>query len=70
MTRGADEEAWKRARRKRSARLAMLGRFGEPDDIANAVAFFASPDSGWVTAQVLAVTAGGWIIWGARVVSP
>ena len=28
-------------------------------DVANAVAFFASPESGWVTAQVLAVD-GGW----------
>jgi 3-oxoacyl-[acyl-carrier protein] reductase len=38
--------------------LAMLGRAGEPDDVANAVAFFASPESGWVTAQVLAVDGG------------
>jgi 3-oxoacyl-[acyl-carrier protein] reductase len=38
--------------------LAMMGRIGEPDDIANAVAFFASPASGWVTAQVLAVDGG------------
>jgi 3-oxoacyl-[acyl-carrier protein] reductase len=36
----------------------MLGRAGVPDDVANAVAFFASPESGWVTAQVLAVDGG------------
>ena len=36
----------------------MMGRVGEPDDIANAVAFFASPDAGWVTAQVLPVDGG------------
>jgi len=36
----------------------MLGRAGLPDDIANAVAFFASPESGWVTAQILAVDGG------------
>ena len=29
-----------------------------PDDIANAVAFFASPGSGWVTAQILTVDSG------------
>jgi 3-oxoacyl-[acyl-carrier protein] reductase len=36
----------------------MLGRIGEPEDIAHAVAFFASPDAGWITAQVLAVDGG------------
>ncbi len=36
----------------------MVGRIGEPDDIANAVAFFAAPGSGWVTGQVLAVDGG------------
>ena len=38
--------------------LAMMRRVGEPDDVANAVAFLASPDSGWITAQVLAVDGG------------
>jgi 3-oxoacyl-[acyl-carrier protein] reductase len=36
----------------------MTGRVGEPEDIANAVAFLAAPDSGWITAQVLAVDGG------------
>jgi 3-oxoacyl-[acyl-carrier protein] reductase len=57
MTRGADGEAWKQ-RAQKIAAAAMTGRVGEPDDIANAVAFFASPESGWVTAQVLAVDGG------------
>jgi 3-oxoacyl-[acyl-carrier protein] reductase len=35
-----------------------LGRIGMPDDIADAVAFLASPDARWVTGQVLAVTGG------------
>ena len=56
-TRGVDEDAWK-ARAQTIGASAMLGRIGEPDDIANAVAFFASPESGWVTAQVLAVDGG------------
>ena len=38
--------------------IAMMGRVGDADDVANAVAFFASPASGWVTAQVLAVDGG------------
>jgi 3-oxoacyl-[acyl-carrier protein] reductase len=37
---------------------AMVGRAGEPSDIANAVAFLASPDSGFITAQVLTVDGG------------
>ncbi len=40
------------------AKVAMTGRVGDPDDIANAVEFLASPASGWITAQVLAVDGG------------
>jgi NAD(P)-dependent dehydrogenase (short-subunit alcohol dehydrogenase family) len=36
----------------------MVGRIGAPDDIANAIAFFAAPGSGWVTGQVPAVDGG------------
>lgn len=43
---------------RRLAERAMIGRIGEPDDIANAVAFLVSPDSGWITAQVLTVDGG------------
>jgi NAD(P)-dependent dehydrogenase (short-subunit alcohol dehydrogenase family) len=37
---------------------AMMGRIGEPEDIANAVVFFASPESGWITAQILTADGG------------
>jgi 3-oxoacyl-[acyl-carrier protein] reductase len=33
-------------------------RLGEPEDIANGVQFFASPRSGWVTGQVIAIDGG------------
>ena len=36
----------------------MVRRLGEAQDIANAVAFLASPESGFVTAQVLTVDGG------------
>ena len=37
-----------------------LGRLGKPDDIANAVLFLATEESGYITGQVLPVT-GGWV---------
>jgi NAD(P)-dependent dehydrogenase (short-subunit alcohol dehydrogenase family) len=40
------------------ARAYPMGRIGEPQDIANAVLFFASPLSSWVTGQVLSVSGG------------
>jgi len=40
------------------AAKAMMGRIGEPEEIANAVVFLASPESGWITAQVLTVDGG------------
>lgn len=35
-----------------------LGRFGAPEDIANAVLYFVSPDSSFVTGQVIAIDGG------------
>ena len=43
---------------RRFAEKTMLGRIGEPDDIANAIAFLAAPQSGWITAQLLTVDGG------------
>jgi 3-oxoacyl-[acyl-carrier protein] reductase len=36
----------------------MVGRPGDPEDIANAVAFLAAPESSFITAQVLTVDGG------------
>lgn len=36
----------------------MVGRVGQPEDIANAVAFLASPESGFITGQILTVDGG------------
>jgi NAD(P)-dependent dehydrogenase (short-subunit alcohol dehydrogenase family) len=36
-----------------------LGRIGQPDDVADVVAFLCAPQSRWVTGQVLTVDGGG-----------
>ena len=40
------------------AKLAPLERLGEPEDIANAVAFLAGPDAAWINGQVLRANGG------------
>lgn len=40
------------------AERAMVGRVGQPEDIAHAVVFLAAPESGFITAQTLTVDGG------------
>ena len=42
----------------RLAKLAPLERLGQPDDIAAAVAFLASPDGAWINGQTLRANGG------------
>lgn len=46
---------------RRVAEMVALGRHGQPADIADAVAFFASDDGRWVTGQTLEVNGGLWL---------
>jgi len=39
-------------------KLIPLGRVGTPEDVAHAVAFFASEESSYITGQVLNVNGG------------
>lgn len=58
MTQGGRGAADWQGTEERLAARAMMGRIGEPKDIANAVAFLAAPESGWITAQMLVVDGG------------
>jgi len=43
------------------AKMYPLGRIGEPEDIAAAVAFLMSDDASWITAQVISVDGGSTV---------
>lgn len=43
---------------KKISELTMVGRVGDPEDIAHAVAFLVAPESGFITAQVITVDGG------------
>jgi 3-oxoacyl-[acyl-carrier protein] reductase len=55
--RGRGAADWQGTEARFAAR-AMMGRIGEPEDVANAVVFLVSPESGWITAQTLTVDGG------------
>jgi 3-oxoacyl-[acyl-carrier protein] reductase len=55
--RGRGAQDWEGTEARLASR-AMMGRIGEPDDIANAIVFLSSPESGWITAQMLTVDGG------------
>jgi 3-oxoacyl-[acyl-carrier protein] reductase len=44
--------------RRQTEAQTPLGRIGQPDDIAPAVVFLASPDSGWITGETMYLTGG------------
>ncbi|HEY1265328.1 MAG TPA: glucose 1-dehydrogenase [Terriglobales bacterium] len=43
---------------KRAVSRTVLGRAGEPEDIAKVAVFLASPDSQWVTGEVISASGG------------
>jgi 3-oxoacyl-[acyl-carrier protein] reductase len=44
--------------RKQTEAQTPLGRIGQPDDIAPAVVFLASPESAWITGETLYISGG------------
>jgi peroxisomal 2,4-dienoyl-CoA reductase len=41
-----------------------LGRWGTPEDIANMVAFLASPAGDWITGAIFVIDGGEWLAKG------
>ncbi len=59
---GASLEAETNARMEQYARDSIpLGRWGTPRDIANMVAFLASPAGDWITGSIFVVDGGEWL---------
>jgi 3-oxoacyl-[acyl-carrier protein] reductase len=50
MTEGLDEKQLKN--------LIPVNRFGEPEEVAHAVGFFASPESSYITGEILSINGG------------
>ena len=52
-----DDPEWSRVQLGR----AMLGRMGEPEEVAAAVAFLASDDAEMITGQTIVCDGGGYL---------
>jgi NAD(P)-dependent dehydrogenase (short-subunit alcohol dehydrogenase family) len=65
-TDGAERQLWSTADAKdRITQAVPLGRWGQPVEVADAVAFLLSPHAGYITGEVLAIDGGARFSHGA-----
>jgi peroxisomal 2,4-dienoyl-CoA reductase len=57
--------AVERAMGEHAKRAIPLQRWGDPSDIANMVAFLASPGGDWITGSIIVVDGGEWLARGS-----
>ncbi|MCI4372799.1 MAG: SDR family oxidoreductase [Thermoplasmata archaeon] len=61
-TEGTDRQLWTSEALVEQIRAGIpLGRFGTPEEVAEAVRFLAGPRAAYITGQVLAVDGGQWL---------
>jgi len=61
-TEGTDRQLWTSEGLVEKIRAGVpLGRFGTPEEVADAVRFLAGPRAAYITGQVLAVDGGQWL---------